>query len=104
MNFAFWKNKRVLITGHTGFKGSWLSLWLEKLGAELYGYSLRPPSDPNMFDLAQVGKGVKSFINDIRDYDSLAAAVKDCRPEVVFHLAAQALVRNRMKNPSTRIR
>ena len=88
-----WAGKRVFITGHTGFKGSWLALWLQALGAEVLGYSLAPPTEPNMFDTAAVGQGMRTILGDVRDQEKLAAAMAEFRPEVVFHLAAQSLVR-----------
>ena len=89
----FWQGKRVLLTGHTGFKGSWLSVWLQSLGAELQGFALAPPSEPNLFDLARVSSGMKSFIGDIRDADAVMKVVASFRPDIVIHMAAQPLVR-----------
>ena len=71
MNPDFWQKRRVLITGHTGFKGSWLSLWLQSMGAKVVGYALAPPTNPNLFDVARVGLGMTSVIGDIRDLESL---------------------------------
>jgi len=85
--------KKVLVTGHTGFKGSWLSLWLTRLGAEVYGYSLEPPTDPSMFDLCRVGDHVDHMVGDIRDYEAMVDRVTAVKPDIVFHLAAQPLVR-----------
>lgn len=93
MNPTYWKNKRVLVTGHTGFKGSWLSLWLQSLGAEVCGYALDPPTDPSMFELCNVGAGMKSIIGDVRDAEKVLQEVRDFGPEIVFHMAAQPLVR-----------
>jgi len=90
---AFWKGRRTLVTGHTGFKGSWLSLWLQRMGADVVGYALEPPTDPSLFELAQVRDGMKSVIGDIRDLDRLRAVVRDHQPEVLLHLAAQSVVR-----------
>lgn len=92
MRPGFWSGKRVLLTGHTGFKGSWMSLWLQQLGAELTGYSLAPDRAPNLFDLAGVGRGMNSVIGDVRDALLLHRTVAQCRPQIVIHMAAQALV------------
>jgi CDP-glucose 4,6-dehydratase len=93
MNPAFWKGRRVLMTGHTGFKGSWLSLWLQSMGAHLVGYALAPPTSPSLFEVADVGTGMTSIIGDIRDLAKLQAAFDEHRPEIVIHMAAQPLVR-----------
>ena len=79
-------NKRVLITGHTGFKGSWLALWLSDMGAKVTGYSLQPPTEPNHFHLLDMD--ITSIIGDIRDTETLKQVFKDQKPEIVFHLAA----------------
>ncbi|WP_183085116.1 CDP-glucose 4,6-dehydratase [Trinickia fusca] len=100
MNRSFWRGKRVLVTGHTGFKGSWLCTWLQSLGADVTGYALRPATQPNLFDVAQVGNEMKSVIGDIRDADALQAAVRDAAPEIVIHMAAQPLVRYSYANPA----
>ncbi len=101
-NPAFWQNKRVLLTGHTGFKGSWLSLWLQSMGAQVAGYALAPSSQPNLFELAQVGKGMASHvIGDIRDLSAVQQAFTAFQPEIVFHLAAQPLVRHSYQDPVT---
>ena len=99
MNPEFWRDKRVLITGHTGFKGSWLALWLHQMGAQVTGLALPPVTDPNLFDAARVGEGVNSILGDIRDLALVQRVVRDAAPEVVFHLAAQALVRRSYKDP-----
>jgi CDP-glucose 4,6-dehydratase len=100
MDSGFWRGKRVLVTGHTGFKGGWLSLWLQSLGAEVSGYALPPPTNPSLFEVASVDRGmVASHLADIRDLPSLKAALRAGRPEVVFHLAAQPLVRHSYADP-----
>lgn len=99
MNANFWSGKRVLLTGHTGFKGSWLSLWLQSMGAQVTGYALAPPTAPNLFELAEVGQHMYSIIGDIRDLANLQAVFLDARPEIVFHMAAQPLVRYSYQNP-----
>ena len=99
MSDDFWSGKRVLVTGHTGFKGSWLSLWLQAAGAEVVGYALPPPTAPNLFELANVEHGMESHFGDIRDRDGLHSVVSKARPQVVFHLAAQALVLESYENP-----
>ena len=95
----FFKGKRIFITGHTGFKGSWLCLWLTRLGAQVTGYALEPPTIPSLFELAKVGELVNSQITDIRDAEKLSQALCDAQPEIVFHLAAQPLVRDSYKIP-----
>jgi CDP-glucose 4,6-dehydratase len=96
---SFWRDKRVLVTGHTGFKGSWLSLWLQKLGANVVGYALSPPTQPSLFQIARVDEGMRSVIGDIRDLDHLEAVMAEHRPEIVFHMAAQPLVRRSYHDP-----
>lgn len=93
------RNKRVLITGHTGFKGAWLALWLTELGAKVIGYALRPPTVPNLFDVIHLDKRVESIIGDVRDLKSLCAVMKRYQPQIVFHLAAQSLVRRSYVRP-----
>lgn len=88
-----WEGRRVLVTGHTGFKGAWLALWLEALSAEVTGLALASPTEPSLFDSARVASGVRHIEGDIRDLDTVVAAVESARPEVIFHLAAQPLVR-----------
>lgn len=96
-----WRGKRVFLTGHTGFKGGWLSLWLQSMGAEVHGYALNPPTKPNIFSVAEINKGmVSSVIADIRDASKLGQAMKSAQPEIVFHLAAQPLVRYSYAQPA----
>lgn len=90
---SFWRGKHVLLTGHTGFKGAWLALWLQRMGAQVTGLALAPATQPALFDLACVAQGMDSQLADIRDAAVVAAAVRAAQPEVVLHLAAQALVR-----------
>lgn len=99
LNPMFWKGKRVLLTGHTGFKGSWLSLWLQSMGAQVVGYALAPPTNPSLFEAAQVGQGMTSVIGDIRDLPKLQAVFAEHHPEIVIHMAAQPLVRYSYQNP-----
>jgi len=99
MNPAFWHGKRVLLTGHTGFKGSWLSLWLQSMGAQVTGYALAPPTNPSLFDAAEVAQGMTSVIGDIRDLAKLQAVFAEHQPEIVIHMAAQPLVRYSYQNP-----
>jgi CDP-glucose 4,6-dehydratase len=89
----FWQGKRVFLTGHTGFKGSWLSLWLVSLGAEVRGYALNPPTSPSLFDVAEIGKVIDSQIGDIRDQDALYKSMLNFNPDILIHMAAQPLVR-----------
>jgi CDP-glucose 4,6-dehydratase len=96
---AFWRGKRVLLTGHTGFKGSWLSLWLQSLGAELQGLALEPPTTPSLFAAARVGKDMASTIGDIRDLETVRRCMAACKPEIVIHMAAQPLVRLSYSDP-----
>ncbi len=99
MNCKFWPGKKILITGHTGFKGSWLSLWLQRLGATVIGYSLPPPTQPNLFEIANVAMGMTSLQGDIRDLGQIQEAIARYKPEIVFHMAAQSLVRYSYQNP-----
>lgn len=97
---GFWKNRKVFITGHTGFKGSWLSLWLHSLGAQITGYALRPPTNPSLFELCKLDSIIKSVIADIRDRETLGRSMSEASPEIVIHMAAQPLVRESYKVPS----
>src|SRR5260370_31612409 len=99
MNPDFWGRKKVFLTGHTGFKGSWMSLWLQNLDAEVIGYSLVPPTQPNLYELADIEKGMESIHGDILDLEHLRRAVREHRPEIVFHFAAQSLLRRSYDHP-----
>ena len=100
VNSKFWQGKRVFLTGHTGFKGSWLALWLQSMGAEVHGYALNPPTEPNLYTIARVEEGMEtSVINDIRDIAAITNAMQSASPEIVLHLAAQPLVRYSYANP-----
>jgi len=96
---SFWKGKTVFITGHTGFKGSWLSLWLQSMGARITGFSLPPPTDPSLFVVGRVHEGMESINGDIRNLEQLQAAIERNKPEIVVHMAAQSLVRYSYQNP-----
>lgn len=96
----FYKGKRVFVTGHTGFKGSWLCKILANWGADVTGYSLEPPTNPNLFEIADIKSDIKSVIGDIRDYDSLKKTFDEAQPEIVLHLAAQPIVRDSYKMPA----
>jgi len=99
VNIDFWRGKRVLITGHTGFKGSWLSFWLQLLEAEVTGYSLPPPTHPSHYDFGKIGEGMISIEGDIRNFDHLKKTVETYHPEIVIHMAAQSLVRKSYQYP-----
>jgi CDP-glucose 4,6-dehydratase len=102
MNFKpaqFWNAKRVFLTGHTGFKGSWLALWLQHLGADVTGYALDPPTDPSLFHKADVAACMHSVIGDVREAAILTSVMQAAQPEIVFHLAAQSLVRHSYADP-----
>jgi CDP-glucose 4,6-dehydratase len=95
----FWRDKRVFLTGHTGFKGGWLALWLQSMGAHVTGYALKPPTETNFFEVCGVTHGINSVLGDIRDLAHLTQAVCDASPEIVIHMAAQPLVRYSYDNP-----
>lgn len=99
MTPLFWKNKTVLITGHSGFKGGWLSLWLQQLGAQVIGYALPAPTDPSLFEIAKVASGMRSIMGDVGDFAHLRAVVAQHQPDIVIHMAAQSLVRYSYENP-----
>ena len=98
MNSNFWNKKRVLVTGHTGFKGSWLSLWLQELGAEVAGFSNNIPTEPSMFKIAHVENEMNSVFGDIRDISKIQNVINEFKPEIIFHLAAQSLVQESYNN------
>lgn len=96
----FWEGKKVFLTGHTGFKGAWLSVWLDSMGARLTGYALKPPTDPSLFDLCRLNARMRSVIADVRDAGRLKRAMADAAPEIVIHMAAQPLVRESYRLPA----
>jgi CDP-glucose 4,6-dehydratase len=98
-NRLFWKGRNVLVTGHTGFKGSWLSLWLKRLGANVTGYALDPPTEPNLFMQARVASCVQSVCADVRDFPRLSRVITECQPEIIIHMAAQSVVRRGYEDP-----
>ena len=99
MNPAFWRGRRVFLTGHTGFKGAWLSLWLTQMGAQVTGYALEPPTDPSLFDLAKLHTRMDHIVADVRDLQSLKDALRNSKAEIVIHMAAQALVQPSYREP-----
>ena len=99
MNQSFWKNKKILITGHTGFKGSWLTVWLKKLGADITGFSKSVPTNPSLFETVNIEKDVKSVVGNIKNYELLKETISKCEPEIIFHMAAQSLVIKSYSNP-----
>jgi CDP-glucose 4,6-dehydratase len=99
VDLDFWRDRRVLLTGHTGFKGAWLALWLQMLGAHVTGFSLGLATRPSLYELARVGQNMQSITGDVRDFQALAAALGDTQPEVVIHMAAQSLVRHSFSEP-----
>ena len=96
----FYYGKRVFVTGHTGFKGAWLCRMLSNAGAQVTGYSLEPPTDPSLFEIASIGQDIHSVIGDIRDYGFLKKTFDQAKPEIVLHLAAQPIVREGYKRPA----
>ncbi len=102
MDTTFWRDRRVFVTGHTGFKGAWACLWLTQLGAKVHGFALEPPTKPSLYDLAHAGDGLaRSTVGDIRDLDALAGAMREADPEVVLHMAAQSVVLDAYTDPVT---
>ena len=98
-DLSFYKGKRVFVTGHTGFKGTWLCQMLVGAGAQVTGYSLQPPTDPSLFALSGLENRMNSMIGDVRDYGYLLAAFREAKPEIVLHLAAQPIVRESYRTP-----
>ena len=98
-DLEFYRGRRVLVTGHTGFKGAWLCRILQLLGAEVWGYAKEPPTDPALYTLARIGENMHAFTGDIGDFDALCDTVRAARPEVIFHLAAQPIVREGYRDP-----
>ncbi len=101
IDLDFWRDRRVLVTGHTGFKGAWLSLWLQSLGARLTGLAPGPPTSPSLYELAGVGKGMSEQAVDVRDAPAMREALRQARPEIVLHLAAQPMVRRSLIDPAS---
>jgi CDP-glucose 4,6-dehydratase len=99
LDAGFWRDRRVLLTGHTGFKGSWMALWLQSLGAHVTGFALDAPTQPSLYELARVGQDMHSVVGDVRDHDAVAVALEQAAPEIVIHMAAQSLVRRSFAEP-----
>jgi CDP-glucose 4,6-dehydratase len=97
----FWTGRRVLVTGHTGFKGAWLSLWLQALGADVTGLALAPPTRPSLYELARVGARMRECAADVRDAEAVRVGLQRSAPEIVLHLAAQPMVRRSLRDPAT---
>lgn len=100
MNTQFWKGKTVLLTGHTGFKGSWMSLWLQKLGADVIGFSKSIPTKPSLFHLADIKNGMTSITGDVRNFNKIEGVIKEFKPKIIVHMAAQSLVHTSYENPA----
>jgi len=96
---AFWQGKRVFLTGHTGFKGSWLSLWLQSMGAVVRGFALPAPTEPALFHVARVAEGMEHCVGDIRDFSAVQSQISAFQPEIILHMAAQPLVRLSYQQP-----
>jgi CDP-glucose 4,6-dehydratase len=99
MDAAFWRGKRVFLTGHTGFKGGWLAHWLHSVGAEVFGFALSPTTTPSLYDVTGLGNLISSTFGDIRDYEAMAAAYKKASPDIAIHMAAQPIVRDSYIDP-----
>ena len=99
VDINFWKNKNVLITGHTGFKGSWLAILLNKLGANVSGFALNPNKNPNLYELSLISNSINSHIGDLTNYESVKNLIKNIDPEIIIHMAAQAIVRESYQDP-----
>lgn len=99
VNRSFWRGRKVLVTGHTGFKGSWLGLWLDLLGAHVTGYALDPPTEPSLFQQAAVAESINSVYGDVRDFPRVKALIAESRPDVIIHMAAQSVVRRGYDDP-----
>jgi CDP-glucose 4,6-dehydratase len=99
VNRSFWENKKVFLTGHTGFKGSWLSLWLQEMGADVMGYGLEPPTTPSLFNVSKVGENMNSIIGDIKNFTFLKEKMISFNPDILIHMAAQSLVRLSYSDP-----
>lgn len=99
LKLEFWKDKKILLTGHTGFKGSWLSLWLQKLGSDVIGFSKSIPTNPSLFEIAKVKEGMISIMGDVRDFTKILEVINRYQPEIIIHMAAQSLVRESYEDP-----
>lgn len=101
INAKFWKDKKILLTGHTGFKGSWMSIWLKSLGVDLIGYSLLPPTKPSLFEIANVKEGMISIEGNVLDFENFKKTIEKYKPEIIIHMAAQSLVHYSYLNPQS---